>query len=213
MPVPRFKSKVRKPKVTRVRTKPKIYKRRNSDGRWDNGGHNQVYDPAYHPAKARELVMGGATMREVASEFGVAYTTPYCWARNFPEFAAALIVGRESADNRIAHTLYERALGFFQEVEEIYVINGEVRRVKVQKYFPPDVTAMRFWLLNRASWGADRVMPTSLLQLDPRMLKALNLSVEELELFEGILQKMASVAALPSPLADDNVVEGEVATS
>jgi hypothetical protein len=45
--------------------------------------------------------------------------------------------------------MYNRAVGYSVEVEKGYTIGGRRRREKVREHIPPDVSAGKFWLVNR----------------------------------------------------------------
>ncbi len=54
----------------------------------------------------------------------------------------------------VGQRLYERALGFEHDSEEIKVVSmgkegSEIERVPIRKIYPPDTVAAIFWLKNR----------------------------------------------------------------
>jgi exonuclease III len=51
-------------------------------------------------------------------------------------------------------------LGFDREEEEIKVINGQVTRVPVRRYYPPNAQAAAFWARHKMQWGEDMPPPT-----------------------------------------------------
>lgn len=59
------------------------------------------------------------------------------------------------ADANVADRLYQRAMGFEHDSEEIKVVSigagegSEVQRVPIKKIYPPDTVAAIFWLKNR----------------------------------------------------------------
>jgi hypothetical protein len=56
---------------------------------------------------------------------------------------------------RVVRSLYSRAVGYSFNSEKIFCNkDGEVTRVPIVEYVPPDVTAQIFWLKNRdpARW-------------------------------------------------------------
>lgn len=101
----------------------------------------------------------GATDEDLAGFLKVAVTTIDNWKNEYPDFLGAIKKGREEADAKVGQRLYERALGFEHDSEEIKVVNYPdlgpiIERVKVRKIYPPDPTSMIFWLKNRqrAKW-------------------------------------------------------------
>lgn len=112
------------------------------------GGRPSLYKREYANA-ARELCLLGATDEELAKAFDVNESTINDWKQKHIEFTQALKEGKEIADSRVASRLYERALGYEHDSEEIKVVNGEVVRIPVKKVYPPDPTSSIFWLKNR----------------------------------------------------------------
>jgi hypothetical protein len=80
---------------------------------------------------------------------------PTKYKPEFPEFFESIKRGKIKADSMVADRLYQRALGFEHDSEEIKVVpvgnnqGSEIERVKVRKIYPPDPTAAIFWLKNR----------------------------------------------------------------
>lgn len=111
--------------------------------------------------QAEKLCKLGATDTEMAEFFGCAESTLNLWKLEHPEFSEAIKRGKMLADASIAERLYQRAMGFEHDSEEIKVVSigggegSEVVRVPVKKIYPPDSTAAIFWLKNRqrSKWG------------------------------------------------------------
>lgn len=99
--------------------------------------------------QARKLCLLGATDMELASFFGVNKDTITEWKKRHKEFSVSIKAGKDQADSEVADRLYQRARGFEHDSEEIKVVNGEVVRVPIRKVYPPDSTAVIFWLKNR----------------------------------------------------------------
>lgn len=113
--------------------------------------YKQDYDE-----QARKLCLLGATDKELADFFGVAESTLNLWKIKHKTFSESLKKGKSVADANVASRLYERALGFEHDSEEIKVISlgpagSMIERVPIRKIYPPDVTAAIFWLKNRQS--------------------------------------------------------------
>lgn len=76
------------------------------------------------------------------------------WKRVNPRWAEKLEDWKKTADARVEKALYERAIGYRAEVQEVDG-NGDLR--VVEKVWPPDVPAQIFWLCNRQKehWKKD----------------------------------------------------------
>jgi hypothetical protein len=117
------------------------------------GGRPSKFEPAF-VEQAEKLCALGATDEEIAEFFDVSTRTIYRWKLDSDAFCQALKAGKEQSDNRIERSLYQRASGFFFTEEQAFKIKvaqyeEEVEVVEVERYQPPDTTAMIFWLKNR----------------------------------------------------------------
>lgn len=99
--------------------------------------------------QATNLCLLGATDDDLAKFFGFDERTINRWKVDHPEFGRALKAGKEGADANIGNSLYQRAIGYSHDSEEIKVVEGAIVRVPITKQYPPDTTAMIFWLKNR----------------------------------------------------------------
>jgi hypothetical protein len=101
--------------------------------------------------QAVKLAAMGATDAEIAAFFEVDVRTIYRWKHTREAFCQALKVGKDVADDRVARSLYQRAIGYEQEEVKIFMPAGAEDPV----YAPftakiaPDTTAAIFWLKNR----------------------------------------------------------------
>jgi hypothetical protein len=99
---------------------------------------------------------------DLADMFEVDPATIADWIANFPDFAAALKQGREIADATAAERLFQRAIGFSHEVEKVVQSGGKPVTVKYTEHYPPDTTALIYWLKNRQrGWWRDKPEPES----------------------------------------------------
>ncbi|MDR2652638.1 MAG: helix-turn-helix domain-containing protein [Prevotellaceae bacterium] len=97
-----------------------------------------------------KLCLLGATDKDIAAFFNVAKSTINKWKREYPEFSDSIKRGKEQADTQVASSLFSRAIGFVKEdCEKVFQYKGEIVRAVVKEYFPPDTTAIIFWLKNR----------------------------------------------------------------
>jgi hypothetical protein len=121
-------------------------------------GHPKAGEPVYREEyceQAYKLCLLGATDEDLAGFFGVVKRTILNWKKKHPDFRAALQKGKDQADAEVADRLYQRAMGYEHDDEEIKVVStggrkgSEVVRVPVKKYYPPDPVSAIFWLKNR----------------------------------------------------------------
>jgi hypothetical protein len=111
-------------------------------------GQPTKYSPELD-AKAFDYCLLGASDEDLAAMFEVEITTIHNWKWQHPSFHQSLKAGREDADARIANKLYHRALGYSHPDVHICTSQGKVFETPVTKHYPPEVTAMIFWLTNR----------------------------------------------------------------
>lgn len=96
----------------------------------------------------------GLTNRQIAKNIGCNEDTLYTWIKKHSEISESLKRGRAPVDFEIENLLLKKARGFeYEEVENIIDISptGEKsqRIKKTKKYYPPDTTAIIYWLKNR----------------------------------------------------------------
>jgi len=113
-------------------------------------GRPTDYNPEYDE-QAQKLCKLGATDADLADFFEVTEQTINNWKEKFPEFFESIKKGKLTADMEVADRLYQRALGFEHDSEEIKVVDGGIVHVPIRKIYPPDSTAAIFWLKNRRS--------------------------------------------------------------
>ena len=81
--------------------------------------------------------------------FDVDKATIEHWKIAYPSFLDSIKRGKYIADAEVANSLYHRALGYEHEEEEIIAYQGIPTIVPTTKRYPPDSTAIIFWLKNR----------------------------------------------------------------
>lgn len=116
-------------------------------------GRPTDYKPEY-AEQARKLCELGATDYELADFFSVNTVTIYRWRNVHEEFCNAVTCGKEAADQRVARSLYNRAVGYTYESEKVFNHQGEILRAPIAEHVPPDPGAAMNWLKNRqpAEW-------------------------------------------------------------
>lgn len=99
--------------------------------------------------QARKLCKLGATDMELAEFFDVALRTIYNWAGTNGNFAAALKIGKDEADDRVERSLFLKAVGYSHPDVHISNYQGAITATPITKHHPPDTVACIFWLKNR----------------------------------------------------------------
>lgn len=114
-------------------------------------GRPTKYRPEY-VRQAAALCSLGATDAQLADFFEVSVSTVNLWKLEHPEFSEAIKVPKEIADDRVEQSLYRRAMGYEHDEVDIRVVEGQIVQTPIRKVYPPDSTAMIFWLKNRRGW-------------------------------------------------------------
>ena len=103
-------------------------------------------------ALAANLKRDGKTNSEVAKILGISESTLYKYKAESKEFSEALNEGAAVVDSMVEQSLLSRALGYTIDELKTATKDGIFTDEKiVSKHYPPDVTAMIFWLKNRKS--------------------------------------------------------------
>ncbi len=99
--------------------------------------------------QAKHFCELGATDAQLATFFDVSESTLNLWKLKYPEFSESLKLGKEIPNNNVERSLYNRAMGYSHEQDDIRVIRDEIVITKTVKHYPPDSTAAIFFLKNR----------------------------------------------------------------
>jgi len=99
--------------------------------------------------QARKLCRLGATDKELADFFEISERTLNTWKKNHPKFLQSLKEGKSLADAEVAEKLFQRATGYEHEAVKIMQHEGVPVIESYTAHYPPDSTAMIFWLKNR----------------------------------------------------------------
>lgn len=111
-------------------------------------GRPTKYKPEY-AQQAAKLCALGATDAQLADFFEVAISTISLWKVEHKEFSESINVPKSEANTRVEQSLYRRAMGYEHDEVDIRVIEGQLVKTPIRKYYPPDTAAMIFWLKNR----------------------------------------------------------------
>lgn len=112
------------------------------------GGRPSKYQTAFNKQVYR-LALLGASMEEIAAFFEVHIDTLYEWQKVYPKFSEAIKNGRETADAKVADSLYNRAMGYVVTESSIEESEDGIKTKKTKKHIPADTAAAIFWLKNR----------------------------------------------------------------
>ena len=86
------------------------------------------------------------TEEEIAEKMGISKATMTNWKKKYPEFLASIEAGKKAVDDTAERSLYSLVTGFEREVQRL-TKDGEL--ITVTEYYPPQVRACEFWLMNR----------------------------------------------------------------
>lgn len=117
-------------------------------------GRVSTYEPAIEP-RVTLLALLGKTNDQIAEILGIEPSTFRNWSshsdpRYQPNLGEAIKKGRAVMSSDVVGALYKKAVGFVMPEEKIFCnAEGQVTRVTVDKYYPPDTGAIAFLLKNK----------------------------------------------------------------
>jgi aldehyde:ferredoxin oxidoreductase len=121
----------------------------NKNAKGNKGGTPVTkYKPIF-AAAAKKLCELGATNADLAIAFEVALSTIWQWQSAHVEFIESCRVGKSHADERIKQSFFQRAAGYDYKAEKLFQAGGRVIRTNITQHVPADVSAGKFWLINR----------------------------------------------------------------
>ena len=92
----------------------------------------------------------GAKDTEVADFFKGCEATINNWKHDYPEFLESIKKGKDKIDTEMVEgAQLHRALGYEHKEDKVFNANGHPLVVPTTKHYPPDSTALIFWLKNR----------------------------------------------------------------
>lgn len=105
---------------------------------------------AEYAEQAIKLCRLGATDKELGDFFDVSEQTINTWKKAHPEFLESIKAGKALADAEVADKLFKRATGYEHNAVKISSSpDGREHVTEFVERYPPDTTAMIFWLKNR----------------------------------------------------------------
>ena len=166
------------------------------------------YDPRRFPQIAKMLSSRGATQAEIAKCLDISVSQFKMWLTQYPELYEAVQAGNDTFTPRVERALAERAIGYEYtwEEEEINPVTGQKQLVRKHKYFPPEVSAIKYHLNNRAK---DRWRDVQNVEVETKRRTSG-------EILAGIYERLAKlkeqgylttidIPALPAPQDDSDV--------
>jgi len=99
-------------------------------------------------SKMELLYSYGMTDAEVCEVFNISEETLNRWKKD-KSFYESILKGKSLPDQKVARSLYQRAIGYSHEDVDIRVIDKEIVKTPIIKHYPPDVAAASLWLRNR----------------------------------------------------------------
>lgn len=134
-----------------------LFKLLYGDGSGDNedGKRGRANRPTYYKdldlEKIKMLVTRGFTQAEIAFILGISGGLIKRMAAKNPEFRELLDEWREVANGRVERSLYENAIGYVHPETKVFYDSktGQIVEHKIEKYYPPNVTAGKLWLMNK----------------------------------------------------------------
>lgn len=134
-------------------------------GKNDKGKRDKYHRLIAHKLKlVYAMKRRGLSDEQIATNFGVAYSTFKEYKSKYPELSAALGAGAHEAVLYVENALFEKSVGFERVLkkpikvkEVIYNERGqrqkEIERIEYgeeEVFIPPETNAAKFFLLNRA---------------------------------------------------------------
>lgn len=110
---------------------------------------NKLFLPDYL-REVKAVAMRGLSDKDMASVFGIPWDLFKKWKRQYPSFQDAINNGRLNCDAEVLAALYKRATGQFSVPHtEIIKYKDYYETLDVEKHYPPDTDAIKYWLNNR----------------------------------------------------------------
>jgi transcriptional regulator with XRE-family HTH domain len=91
----------------------------------------------------------GFTDKEIAQGIGITKETLNNWKKKYPDFFTSINEWKALPNAEVERSLFERACGYSHPEDKVFCNNGEIIVQPTIKHYPPDPTAIIFWLKNR----------------------------------------------------------------
>ncbi len=93
------------------------------------------------------------TIAIIAAKMKISASTFYNWLKEYPEFREAFEEGRRSVDEEVESSFFKMCTGYKETVKESKTVRNEKgeESVEIEKeiYVPPNVAALKLYLVNR----------------------------------------------------------------
>lgn len=129
-----------------------------------------------------KLTLCGFDIGAIADFYLTTKEIVFGWIEQSPELNTAIANARIMADSEVANSLFRKATGFTIKEQKVFISDGTPITVEVDKYFPPDTLAAKYWLNNRQPelWKEKATIDIN----ETKKFEMGNLSNEELKLLE-----------------------------
>jgi len=123
-------------------------------------GQHAVFDEQTRAA-IKYMARAGLTDQEMADELHVSKTSLENWKNKFKDFQSQLLDWKAEADEKVLHSIFNRAMGYNYDAEKPMVVSTGDFRQKIQiahykEHVPANVTAAIFWAKNRIKGWSDK---------------------------------------------------------
>ena len=151
-------------------------------------GRPTDYKTSYN-LQAEKLCLLGATDKDLADFFEVCEDTINEWKKQYPKFSESLKKGKETADTKVAESLYKRACGYSCKATKFATFEGSISdSLEYIEHYPPDTPAAIFWLKNRQpkKWRDGKNLEVTGKDGQPIETKNINISKLDSEISDHI---------------------------
>lgn len=113
-------------------------------------GRPSKYKPEFVDQVYKLCTEFGADDKKLAKFFSVTVSTINKWKIDHPEFSESIKKGKDEFDTKTVEvSLFQRACGYSHPDVHISNFRGEITVTEITKHYPPDTTAIIFYLVNR----------------------------------------------------------------
>jgi hypothetical protein len=89
------------------------------------------------------------TDEQVAEIIGVNVRTLHNWKGKYTDFLHSMKNAKSIADELMEASLWSRGMGYTCKETKVLVVDDKIEKVSIDKHYPPDTGAAKFWLKNR----------------------------------------------------------------
>jgi len=134
------------------------------------------------------LALLGATDAQIAEAMEVDVNTIDLWKRTHPEFLEELSRGKLLADMRVAKGLFLNCQDRYVEEEEVHIVKGVTKKIKVKKFIQGDKWAQVRWLSirQRGNWSDTQKVEITNTNINITKIDLTGFSTEHLKVMEEI---------------------------